>query len=1082
MNTDILTKELINFIEKLRFAGYNIGETQYIAAQDLILILAAQGKLPTEQTELRQFLAPILCHSPKEQAEFETHFNQWVRQFSQTKIETESGPPSDLESELRTIKKGNTLWKWVFIIFVIVFLSSILVYCSDIAIAQPIQPNKDEIAKPIKPDSHELVQPKSILPSTETTSEKNYHTVQAGETLYGIAKKYDQNYQKIAAWNNIDNPDSISIGQRLLVSPRNEKSSADEIPSVSSSLLVSPPNEKSSPDEILAVSPSLLVSPPNEKSSADEIQAVTPSLLVSPSNEKSSPDKILPVTPSLWDILPSLQVLFTLLSPLLVLLLWQLWWRYRAQLFLARQSTTTLPDIRQLFLKPTEDKFFQSVSLARTAQQLRKHISMPANVLDIAAAIEKTTQSGGWFTPITGTIKTRPEYLALIDRTTFNDHQTQFINSLINQLVADEVSVTRYYFDSVPRRCYPEQSQQAPLTLTELAQHYPEHRLLVFSDGNGLINPITCQVVNWIEQFSVWTQRALFTLETPEEWGYREQLLDEANFLILPANEAGFKGLVERINTSTWQPYPRPSDSDSNPFPEYLQERPRRWLEHHAPDTPVLTALLKQVRNFIGNEGYSWFSACAIYPELRWQLTLYLGEQLKSLTEERLAKLARLPWFRYGYMPDWLRMPLIKDLSLPQERKIRTALYNRLLETSDKPLSDFCLEIAKTQQNTLSAFAQRLLPKWAKQAQKNSPLHEHIFMTFMGDKLAVKIPKILRHLFAQSPEPTVPLSALNRTFIADKLAVKIPEILRNLFAQSPEPTALKKLSAKLAVKIPKIWRNLFAQSSKLYPPKKLSALNPLGYLLAVKIPKILRNLFTQSSKPYPPKKLSALNPLDYFRLLWGVLVMPQQLINYRKKFGERDDRRVGQWLVSTLICLPLLMPSLALGLEWLPHSNNAWSPETYLWTSVELVGCWLLLGYLDDEWVGGVAFVVASGVASDVVIGVPNLGVLLVAFVMALLVPFGVASGVASEVVSIFVGIVVGGMMIVVTLGLAGGLAVVVVVIVASSVAGSVAFSVEESLQTGTPSWLARFAFLLLIAAHLFLIVYCFLGGWRLFV
>jgi hypothetical protein len=54
----------------LRFAGYNLGATQYIAAQDLILTLAAQGQLPSELAELRLFLAPILCHSPKEQAEF----------------------------------------------------------------------------------------------------------------------------------------------------------------------------------------------------------------------------------------------------------------------------------------------------------------------------------------------------------------------------------------------------------------------------------------------------------------------------------------------------------------------------------------------------------------------------------------------------------------------------------------------------------------------------------------------------------------------------------------------------------------------------------------------------------------------------------------------------------------------------------------------------------------------------------------------------------------------------------------------------------------------------------------------------
>ena len=659
--TEILTKELTNFIESLRFAGYNIGATQYIAVQDLILTLAAQSKLPSELTELRQFLAPILCHSPKEQAEFDTHFNQWVKQFPQTKIllapqtkaspeiqitsenittaKTEVRPLNNVESELRTIKKGNNLWKWLFVILIIALVSGI--YWFDITgflkneeVPKPTQPSNN--AQPIQPNIDETVQP--IQPNIDETAEQII-----------------------------------------------------QLPDV-------------------------------------------------------------PVIPLLWDKLPPAEFL------LLVPLLWLLWWWYRIQLFLARQSTKEPPDIKNLFVQSIDDKFFKSVNFACTAQQLRKHISMPASLLDVDATVDKTIQAGGWFTPITGTIKIRPQYLALIDRTTFNDHQTQLINSLINQLVADDVSVTRYYFDTVPRRCYPDLSgfgnltglKPAPFTLPELAQHYPDHRLLVFSDGNGLVNPITCQVVNWIEQFSVWSQRVLFTLETPDQWGYREQLLDEANFLILPANEDGLKGLVEQINTGTWQPYPKPSDSFSKEFPEDIQERPRRWLEHHTPDTPVLTELLKQVQGFLGDEGYYWFSACAIYPELRWQLTLYLGEQLKSLTEERLAKLARLPWFRYGYMPDWLRERLIKELSLPQEHEIRTALENLLMTASDKPLSDFNLEIARAQQNTLSTLAQRLLPMWAKKAPKNSPLHDHVFMTFMEDKLAVKIPKILRHLFAQS--------------------------------------------------------------------------------------------------------------------------------------------------------------------------------------------------------------------------------------------------------------------------------------------------------------------------------------------
>lgn len=341
--------------------------------------------------------------------------------------------------------------------------------------------------------------------------------------------------------------------------------------------------------------------------------------------------------------------------------------------------------------------------MARTSQQLCKHISVPENFLDVDATVTKTIQAG-WFTPITGTIKIRSEYLALIDRTTFNDHQTQLIYSLINQLVADKVVVIRYYFDTVPRRCYPyllgfgnlTGLKSTPFTLLELSQHYPDHWLLIFSDGNGLVNPITGKVVNWIEQFS-WSQKALLTLESPEQWGYQEQILAGADFLILPANEAGLQGLVEQ--TDIWQP------TYSVEFSEYLQGRPQRWLEHHAPDAAVLTELLKQVRNFLREKAYYWFSACAIYPELRWQLTLYLGKQLDLLTEERLGKLARLPWLRYGYMPDWLRERLVKDLSLEQEKSIHLSLQDLLLTAQDKPKSDFELKIAKLQY--LSTLAQQ---------------------------------------------------------------------------------------------------------------------------------------------------------------------------------------------------------------------------------------------------------------------------------------------------------------------------------------------------------------------------------------
>ena len=219
--------------------------------------------------------------------------------------------------------------------------------------------------------------------------------------------------------------------------------------------------------------------------------------------------------------------------------------------------------------------------------------------------------------------------------------------------------------------------------------------------------------------------------------------------------------------------------------------------------------------------------------------------------------------------------------------------------------------------------------------------------------------------------------------------------------------------------------------------------------------------------------------------------MPQQLIDYREKFGEGDDRRVGKWLVSTLTCLPLLIPSLTLGLEWLPHSNNMWLPETYLWMSAELVGCWLLVGWLgnwDQDWVfimvgdsvaNFVIFVVAFVVAFDVSSGVSSGVMNVVMNVVALGVVFGATSGVTSGVANFMAFVVAFGVTFGIVLsGVTSGVANIVAFVVAFGVANFV----EESLETGAHSWLARFVFLQLIAAHLFLIYYCFLGGWRLFV
>ena len=46
-----------------------------------------------------------------------------------------------------------------------------------------------------------------------------YHTVKKGDTLYSIALDNGQDYRDVAAWNSLDNPNVIKIGQQLRVNP-----------------------------------------------------------------------------------------------------------------------------------------------------------------------------------------------------------------------------------------------------------------------------------------------------------------------------------------------------------------------------------------------------------------------------------------------------------------------------------------------------------------------------------------------------------------------------------------------------------------------------------------------------------------------------------------------------------------------------------------------------------------------------------------------------------------------------------------------------------------------------------------------
>jgi LysM repeat protein len=92
---------------------------------------------------------------------------------------------------------------------------------ADLALLQRVEAlsQKIEALEKQKPSAAE---PKAKPPAPSkaaASAEKKYHTVQKGETLYGISKKYGISVEQLRKLNNLSKDPSLRTGQKLLVSP-----------------------------------------------------------------------------------------------------------------------------------------------------------------------------------------------------------------------------------------------------------------------------------------------------------------------------------------------------------------------------------------------------------------------------------------------------------------------------------------------------------------------------------------------------------------------------------------------------------------------------------------------------------------------------------------------------------------------------------------------------------------------------------------------------------------------------------------------------------------------------------------------
>lgn len=420
--------------------------------------------------------------------------------------------------------------------------------------------------------------------------------------------------------------------------------------------------------------------------------------------------------------------------PLLIVAAWW-FWRYFPRLYLGRFAGRLHARIESIRVAEGADRAVQSGAFRRASQNLQGRRESETHEVDVERSLDATMRNGGWFTPVMARRKLLPEYLALIDRTNLRDQQARFEDEVVRGLQKSGVFIQRYFFHGEPRACWDDTDHRA-LTLEELSGKHPGHSLLVFGDASSFFNSLAGEPAPWLPQLDAWSERAVLATAGFE---YATALTDHG-FRVAPAT---VDALASIGNEAGWSPTVKDS------YPILLRQEPLRWLDRLAPVRALVERLMLQLRRYLGEEGFYWLSACAVYPELHWELSLYLGYALvgREIVQASLPNLVRLPWFRYGDMPEWLRQHLIASLAAERERAVRNALESLLANVVEHG-AGLELEVGAkaSSPRPLCRWKRRLLLNYLRAEPAGSPLRDVVFLSFLSRKQP-------KQLFVEAPRP-----------------------------------------------------------------------------------------------------------------------------------------------------------------------------------------------------------------------------------------------------------------------------------------------------------------------------------------
>jgi hypothetical protein len=323
-------------------------------------------------------------------------------------------------------------------------------------------------------------------------------------------------------------------------------------------------------------------------------------------------------------------------------------------------------------------------------QPLRKLSRIQFEIFDSEGTVIASSESAGMLRPRYKFVGTSNEFVILLDRRSARDHLAAFNLEVIRCLRSAGLSIETFEFNEEPSLCYSRRSGEL-IRLAAVIRRFPDSVLLIFAAADQLVDPARGQILPAVQTLKYAHRVVLFTPETATTESRIERALSaRLGISILRTTPEGVAELgrlllqtEERINAGSLKGRSA-SKISVGELTDYFSERPGRWMQTIAPRLEQIRSLQSHLRHALSSAGLRWLAATAVYPELRWPLTLSLKASLASpgrtlpLLDDELMAVARLPWFRSGWMPDWMRILLGQVLSEEDRHQVRHAVLKAI--------------------------------------------------------------------------------------------------------------------------------------------------------------------------------------------------------------------------------------------------------------------------------------------------------------------------------------------------------------------------------------------------------------------